>query len=181
MRERERESLAEKLPSLSELELQFLLAYVGIEPKSPHPIEPHMAYLRVRPGVTLHTAYRSGRSMLRRIQRKGGLGLILDQMGLTVVRAAEVLRDCTYADTIRKVYFAGGAWDYVTAPDHRTRLRAARTILELQDGFRQTEMYDDGKLTFAEAVLMLTERQERSRLLGEGEIGDDADFEELDD
>lgn len=182
MRQREIEAIGEKLPNLTEFELQFLLAYIGAEPKAPHPIAPHKAYLIVRPHVKLTTAHTNARDVLRRIQRKGGLSLILDHMGLTVARAVEVLRDSARAETIRKVYLPGGAWDYAASPDHRTRLRAARMILELQGAFLPGEGQDDGRLTFADAVLLLTEQEQRRQLMGKQSDDDaeDVEYNDLD-
>jgi hypothetical protein len=182
MRQREIEALGEKLPNLTEFELQFLLAYIGAHPKSPHPISPHKAYLAVRPHVKLTTAHTNARDVLRRIQRKGGLSLILDHMGLTMAKAVEVLRDCTQAETIRVVHLPDGAWDYAFTPDHCTRLRAARTILELHGAFQPGENHDDARLTFADAVLLLTEQEERRQLLGQqtDDAAEDVEFNDLD-
>ncbi len=169
---------------LTEDEIKFFLAYVGLEPPSSAPRTPGDAYRAISPHVkSRHWANRAGAAMLARIRAKGALPLLLEYRNLGVNRAITLLTECTKAETIKIVRHGSGVWDYLAMPDYRTRLRAARMLLEVHGMIgpeAQVNVNIDNRLTFGEAVA--AQAQERERIqsaLGEGAShAQDADYTE---
>jgi len=167
------------LSELTDFEMQFLLALCGVDPPG-KPLNPKEAYLLLRPHVKKITAQNYAGKVLARIRAKGALPEFFEYRNLGINRAAEILHECTKAENVRIIRYGGGAWDYVRAPDYRTRLRAARMLLELNGAIGSEAIVNinvDARKTFSQAVAEHQEMEDQKRLALSTDVKD-AEFED---
>lgn len=170
------------LADLTETEYRFLLSFCGIDPPG-GPRDAQRAYLAIRPNVKTISAQVYGRQLLKRIREKGALPELFELRHLGINRAVDLLDECARAENVKVIRHRNGVWDYVYAPDYRTRLRAARMLLEIHGMVgpeAQVNINIDNRKTFAQAVAEQAETEERKRLsVSEGQSDvDDANFKE---
>ncbi|MBU1921105.1 hypothetical protein KKG66_09675, partial [bacterium] len=123
MKRLEMQKYMQGINDLTETEYKFLLAYCGIDPPGSGPRDAQRAYLAIRPNVKALSAQVSGRLMLKRIREKGALPELFELRNLGLNRAVDLLGECAQAETVKIIRHRNGAWDYVYAPDYRTRFR----------------------------------------------------------
>lgn len=170
------ESLIHAAANLSENDFAFLLAYFGIDP--PGPIRtPAAAYAIVHPDADLHACRCRAASVLRRVRTKGVLTDFLEMRGLDLARIAEVIEGTLQAESVELIKYKN-AFDYVSAPDWRTRQRGLRMLTEIMGVTKPSEEINVNVRTFAEAAK--EQREERRRQIGlKPDVGD-AEFTESD-
>lgn len=163
----------QQLPELSDQEVKFLLAYCGIEPKARGPRSAAQAYMALNPNAAPVSAHVSGKQILARLKAKGLLTLILEMQGASISHATAVLLQGLKAESIKRIEYPGGIWDYAAAPDHRTRRDFARILLELHNVLSPEGVAAGGdafRMTFAEAI---AQQREQTRKI------ENADFTEV--
>lgn len=173
--------ITHELPQLSELEIRFFLAYVGLEPASTVPRSPADAYQIIKPDVKRWWAHRAGAATLARIRSKGAIPLLLEYRNLGINRALDLLDECARAETVKVIRHGGGVWDYLALPDHRIRLRAARLLLEVHGVLgpeAQVNISVDNRQTFADAIAAQTEVRELNPSGEDARHAEDAEFTE---
>ncbi|MCL4305083.1 hypothetical protein KJZ99_04165 [bacterium] len=151
----------QQLPELSDTEVKFLLAYCGVSPKHRGPRTAAQAYLCLNPNAPPVSAHVSGKTILSRLKAKGLLTLILEIQGAGIAIATEALKQGLKAETIKRIEYPGGIWDYAAAPDHRTRRDCARVLLELHNVIGPEGVAGGGdafRMTFAEAIAQQSDR-----------------------
>jgi len=172
---------ARGLNDLSDFEMRFLLAYCGIDPPG-KPRTTKEAYLICRPGVKTMSAQSWGRHVLARIRQKGALSEFFEQRNLGINRAIDLLQECSRAELVKIIQRAGGAWDYAHMPDFRTRLRAARMLLEVHGVVGPEALVNinvDARPTWGQQVAEQAEAEEQKRLAaGKEREATDAEFTE---
>lgn len=182
MKRSDMQKFVQGLNDLTETEFKFLLSYCGIDPPG-GPRDAQRAYLAIRPNVKTLSAQVYGRHLLKRIREKGALPELFELRHLGLNRAVDLLEQCAHAETVKVIRHRNGVWDYVYAPDYRTRLRAARLLLEIHGMVgpeAQVNINIDNRKTFAQAIAEQAEAEERNRLTLTGGHTDaeDAHFSE---
>lgn len=166
--------------ALTDAELTFTLAMLGIDPPHPHPRSATEAYQVLHPTAQRKTAYVNGWMYKNRIFKKAGLSLFLELKGMAVERILDVLNEGLRAEKIDRYYHRNGTWDYHATPDHARRIEAAKMALFLHgiDPMNpQLPEGSDSRKSFAEIIAGKSTSEQRRMELPPAP--DDAQFRDL--